>query len=136
MNRKSSPASNALNRAAPGAQKLTSVRAGLVRRYSNQSRSVTATRSRMVAIVGALRPIYQAVGGCGALDFLFLFCSHPLMDEAFKIVKVHRASDEVLARIENYEICKAAFEKALFVYPKDRLEMRQGARIILKSKAG
>ena len=58
------------------------------------------------------------------------------MDEAFKIVKVHRASDEVLARIENYEICKAAFEKALFVYPKDRLEMRQGARIILKSKAG
>jgi hypothetical protein len=54
--------------------------------------------------------------------------------EAFKIVKVHGATDEVLARIENFEMCKAAFERALFVYPKDHLEMRQGARIILKSK--
>ncbi len=42
--------------------------------------------------------------------------------------------DEVLVRIDNFEICKAAFEKALFVYPKEHLEMRQGARIILKSK--
>jgi hypothetical protein len=30
-------------------------------------------------------------------------------------------------------ICKAAFEKAIFVYPSDHLEMRQGARVILKS---
>ena len=37
-------------------------------------------------------------------------------------------------RIENLVICTAALEKALFVYPKDHLEMRQGARIILKSK--
>ena len=29
---------------------------------------------------------------------------------------------------------RAAFEKALFVYPDAHLEMRQGARIILKSK--
>ena len=56
------------------------------------------------------------------------------MDAAFKIVKVLGATDEVLARIENFEMCKAAFERALFVYPKDHLEMRQGARIILKSK--
>jgi hypothetical protein len=58
------------------------------------------------------------------------------MEEAFKIVKVHGAGDEVLARIDHYEICKAAFEKALFVYPKEHLEMRQEARIILKSKEG
>jgi hypothetical protein len=56
------------------------------------------------------------------------------MDEAFKIVKVRDATDEVLARIDNYEICKAAFEKALFIYPQEHLEVRQGARIILKSK--
>ena len=56
------------------------------------------------------------------------------MNEAFKIVKVHGGSDEVLARIDNYEICKAAFERALFVYPTEHLEVRQGARIILKSK--
>jgi hypothetical protein len=43
-------------------------------------------------------------------------------------------TDEVLARIDSYEICKAAFEKALFVYPREDLEMRQGARFVLKSK--
>jgi hypothetical protein len=42
--------------------------------------------------------------------------------------------DEVIARIGNYEICKAAFEKAIFVYPDEHIEMSQGARIILKSK--
>jgi len=55
------------------------------------------------------------------------------MDElSFKIVKVYDARDEVI--VSNFLICKAAFEKALFVYPNDHLEMRQGARIILKSK--
>ena len=44
------------------------------------------------------------------------------------------ARDEVIVRSSNFLICKAAFEKALFVYPKDHLEMRQGARILLKSK--
>ena len=57
------------------------------------------------------------------------------MDElSFKIVKMHDSRDEVIARVENFLICKAAFEKALFVYPNEHLEMRQGARIILKSK--
>ena len=40
----------------------------------------------------------------------------------------------MIARVENFLICKAAFEKALFVYSDAHLEMRQGARIILKSK--
>jgi hypothetical protein len=48
--------------------------------------------------------------------------------------EVNGATDEVLARIDNFEMCKAAFEKALFMYPQEHLEMRQGARIILKSK--
>jgi hypothetical protein len=69
------------------------------------------------------------------LDSSFPLCSHRQMDELpFKIVKMHGAKDEVIARVENFLICKAAFEKALFVYPTDHLEMRQGARIILKSK--
>ena len=53
-------------------------------------------------------------------------------DLGFKIVRTN-GGDELLARIDNYEICKAAFEKAIFVYPNDHLEMRQGARVILKS---
>jgi hypothetical protein len=56
------------------------------------------------------------------------------MDEGFKIVKVQGTSDEVLARIDNFEICRAAFEKALFVYPKEHLEVRQGTRVVLESK--
>jgi hypothetical protein len=51
-----------------------------------------------------------------------------MQDLGFKIVKIN-GGDELLARI-----CKAAFEKAIFVYPNDHLEMRQGARVILKSK--
>ena len=59
----------------------------------------------------------------------------PTMDELpFKIVKMLGPRDEVIARVENFLICKAAFEKALFVYPDAHLEVRQGARIILKSK--
>ena len=54
-------------------------------------------------------------------------------DLGFKIVKTN-GGDELLARIANYEICKAAFEKAIFVYPNEHLEMRQGARVILKSR--
>jgi hypothetical protein len=57
------------------------------------------------------------------------------MDELpFKIVEMLGPHDEVIARVENFLICKAAFEKALFVYPNEHLEMRQGARINLKSK--
>jgi hypothetical protein len=52
---------------------------------------------------------------------------------SFKIVKTN-THDEVIVRGSNYEICKAAFEKAIFIYPNDHLEMRQGARVILKSK--
>jgi len=42
----------------------------------------------------------------------------------FKIVKMVGSKDEVIARVENFLICKAAFEKALFVYPDAHLEMR------------
>ena len=59
------------------------------------------------------------------------------MDElAFKIVKMVGTQDEVVVRSSNFLLCKAAFEKALFLWPTDHLEMRQGARIILRSKEG
>jgi hypothetical protein len=43
---------------------------------------------------------------------------------------------EVIARAGNYEVCKAAFDKALFLYPTEHLQLRQGARGICKSKEG
>jgi hypothetical protein len=48
---------------------------------------------------------------------------------AFKIVKLDGSHDQVIALAENFAISKAAFEKALFVYPKDHLETHQGARM-------
>jgi hypothetical protein len=57
------------------------------------------------------------------------------MDElTYKIVKTYDAGDELIARVGNFEVCKAAFERAVFVWPNEHLELRQGARIILKSK--
>ncbi len=53
---------------------------------------------------------------------------------SFKIVRMHGAKDEVIARVENLLICKTAFEKVLFVYPDAHLEMARGRGIILKSK--
>ena len=44
------------------------------------------------------------------------------------------STDEVLARCSKFELAKAAFEKALFLFPADHIQMRQGTRIILKSK--
>ena len=62
------------------------------------------------------------------LDSSFLVCSHRPMDELpFKIVRMHGAKDEVIARVENFLICKAAFEKALFVYPNEHLDARRKA---------
>jgi hypothetical protein len=42
----------------------------------------------------------------------------------------------LVVRSSNFLLCKAAFEKALFLWPTEHLEMRQGARIILRSKEG
>jgi hypothetical protein len=53
---------------------------------------------------------------------------------SFKVVSIQPAGQEVIVRAGNYEICKAAFDKALFLYPRQHLELRQGARVICKSK--
>ena len=53
---------------------------------------------------------------------------------AFKILKIDGARCEVIAQIDNFAVCKAAFEKALFVFPHDHLELRNGTRVILRSK--
>jgi hypothetical protein len=45
----------------------------------------------------------------------------------FKVVRLEPGGQEVIARAGNYEICKAAFDKALFVYPTQHIELRLGA---------
>ena len=65
------------------------------------------------------------------LDSSYTICSLPHMEElSFKIVKIVAEHDEVVLRSSNFYICEAAFQKALFVWPTDYLQMRQGARIV------
>ena len=57
------------------------------------------------------------------------------MDELpYKIVKTYAARDELVAPVGNLQVSIAGFERAVFVWPNEHLELRQGARIILKSK--
>ena len=63
----------------------------------------------------------------------YVLCAR--MEElAFKIVKSFAHGDEVIARAADLAVARAAFEKAVFVYPTEHVEMRQGARIIARSK--
>ena len=72
-------------------------------------------RSRLDIMPVERRVYFTRKGTClVVLSFVLI----GLMDELpFKIVKMHGSKDEVIARVENFLICKAAFEKALFVYP-------------------
>jgi hypothetical protein len=40
---------------------------------------------------------------------------------SFKIVRLEPGGQEVIVRAGNYEVCKTAFDKALFVYPTQHL---------------
>jgi hypothetical protein len=51
----------------------------------------------------------------------------------FKVVRAN-GHDEVLAQGINLLIAHAAYEKAAELYLRDRIELRQGARIVEKSK--
>jgi hypothetical protein len=53
---------------------------------------------------------------------------------SFKIVRLEPGGQEIIARAGNYEIGKAAFDQAPFVYPTQHIGLRQGARVICKSK--
>ena len=41
-------------------------------------------------------------------------------------MRLEPGGQEVIARAGNYEICKAAFDKALFVYPRSTLNCAKG----------
>jgi hypothetical protein len=56
-------------------------------------------------------------------------------DLPFKVVRTN-GSDEVLARATNLLLGRAAYETAVRLYPKDRIDYRHGARVIEKSYEG
>jgi hypothetical protein len=53
----------------------------------------------------------------------------------FKVVRAHdHDHDEVLARAVNLLIARHAYREAARLYLEDLIELRQGARVIEKSK--
>jgi hypothetical protein len=59
-----------------------------------------------------------------------------MSNERQPAVKVVRSNgtDEVLARAVNMLIARGAYREAARMYPEDLIELRQGARIMEKSK--
>jgi hypothetical protein len=54
------------------------------------------------------------------------------MELLFRVVKTN-AHDEVIATATNSIVARAAFDTAVSLWPKERIHLRQGARIIHKS---
>jgi hypothetical protein len=52
---------------------------------------------------------------------------------AARVVKTN-SRDEVIAMATNFIVASAAFDTAVSLWPNERVELRQGARIIHKSK--
>jgi hypothetical protein len=57
---------------------------------------------------------------------------HDDADLRFKVVRTN-GHDEVVARATNLLIGRAAYETARRLYPNDRVDYRDGARIIARS---
>jgi hypothetical protein len=53
---------------------------------------------------------------------------------SFKVVRLETAGDEVLARAGNFLVARAAFDTSVSLWPIGEIELRQGERVILKSK--
>jgi hypothetical protein len=80
----------------------------------------------------------------GGLEFalVVLFAFHLALDDAqgafcaflIEILVRSHGTDAVLARAINMLIARAAYREAARMYPEDLIELRQGARVIEKSK--
>jgi hypothetical protein len=55
------------------------------------------------------------------------------MDQNFRIVQVEGNRDELVATAGNFQVARAAYDTALSLWPKALIELRQGARVVLKS---
>jgi hypothetical protein len=53
---------------------------------------------------------------------------------SFNVVRLETGGQEVLARAGNFMVARAAFDTSISLWPVAEIELRQGARVILKSK--
>jgi hypothetical protein len=55
------------------------------------------------------------------------------MDQNFKVVQVEGGRDELVATANYFLIARGAYDTAVSLWPKAVIELRQGARAVLKS---
>jgi hypothetical protein len=53
---------------------------------------------------------------------------------SFKVVRLEKAGQEVLARAGNIMVARAAFDVSVSLYQSAKIELRQGSRVICSSK--
>ena len=53
----------------------------------------------------------------------------------FKVVRIETAGQEVLARLSNLIVARAAFDVSVSLWPSAWIELRQDARVIEKHAA-
>jgi hypothetical protein len=56
------------------------------------------------------------------------------MELLFRVVKMQNGRDEMLATASNFIVASAAFDTSVSLWPKDTIELRQGARVIHTSR--
>jgi hypothetical protein len=56
------------------------------------------------------------------------------MDQHFKVVQVVEGRrDDLVATAANFQVARAAYDTAVSLWPKSWIELRQGARVVLKN---
>ena len=53
---------------------------------------------------------------------------------SFKVVRLEKAGQELLARAGNIMVARAAFDVSVSLYQSAEIELRQGSRVICSSK--
>jgi hypothetical protein len=56
------------------------------------------------------------------------------MELLFRIIKTDGARDDVIATAANFIVASAAFDTSVSLWPREHIELRQGARVIHASK--
>jgi hypothetical protein len=56
------------------------------------------------------------------------------MDQNFRIVQVEANRDELVATAGNFQVARTAYDTAVSLWPNVLIELRQGARVFLKSQ--
>jgi hypothetical protein len=98
----------------------------LLQRFEQWKRDrVEKQRAATLEEYAAMTEHFLKCPDCGNLIFI---------DDAFPFRVTRNHGTDVLAHTVNLEIARHAYREAVRLYPEDLIELRQGARVIERSK--